>query len=51
MANYCKHRFEPFREQNPKKEDINKYRLYFCEDCHRWFSFLQFKLAEELKWK
>ena len=41
MANRCKHiHTEAFINQNPSKEEIKKFRLYFCDDCRQWFSFL-----------
>jgi len=42
MSLICSHYYaNPFRNQFPDKEEINKYRLYWCDECKKWFSFLE----------
>jgi len=40
----CKHSVEPFFDDSepkkPTEQQIKKYKLYQCEKCHKWFSFL-----------
>ena len=32
--------YDPFCQYNPTDEQINKYRLYKCSACNRWYSFI-----------
>ncbi len=38
MPNICKHGVRPFANQNPSSEEINKFRLWKCDDCNKWYS-------------
>lgn len=46
MSSNCKHTVVPFFDdvfsepKEPTEEQIRKYKLYQCGECHRWFSFL-----------
>ena len=39
MNPLCNHPDE-FRNQSPTDAEINKFRLYQCKECEKWFSFL-----------
>jgi len=47
MSYTCKHFVEPFfdDDKKPTKKQIAKYKLYQCEKCHKWFSFLDGRRA------
>lgn len=53
MRNSCKHFAEPFFDdifsepKEPTEEQIKKYKLYQCGECHRWFPFLGVTLSGE----
>ena len=32
--------YDPFRYYNPTDKQINKYRLYKCSVCNRWYSLI-----------
>jgi len=47
MLSVCTHRSKPFNynpfgeNKEPTDEEINKYRLFKCEGCKRWYSLLR----------
>ena len=46
MVTTCRHFSNPFNDnpfgenKEPTNEQINKYRLYKCSECNRWYSFM-----------
>lgn len=46
MTYNCKHFVKPFYNprdgaERPTEYQIRTYKLYQCETCHKWFSFLK----------